>query len=446
MEVQIFKASPCVLAVLVFIPAVQSICPSACSCSGNDRNVDCSSRNLSELPQGLQENITSLNLSYNHLVDLDHQLTRFANLRTLDLSHNWLSSLPAQLPRSLWEIYASHNNIKILQKLDTAYQWNLKVLDVSDNMVERAVLINNTMSSLKVLNLSSNKLWTVPTNIPHNTETVDLSHNFLTQILPGTLARLTHLSKLYLHNNKFAYIPDGAFDQLVRLQLITLYNNPWVCTDDSEQALSYLEEWVRETKAVVLGRPCSDEAVTSWKDATLDSAAPTAAEESHLFVKAMKAARTAEPPGTTEPPDLVHQQFRTKDVRPGANVGQTVAFTSTDRPLAVYPEELSTEKVSLYEAAAAPHTIYMQDTTSGKPSTRGLARSPTTPLTLSITSGVPTNYSKRPQSTTTVKKEESTTKINPRAPSKGNIAKGDLYLTATLASVALATGYGFVLK
>nr|XP_034995140.1 oligodendrocyte-myelin glycoprotein [Zootoca vivipara] len=445
MENRVLKASPCVLALLFFIPAVQGICPLACLCSGNDRNVDCSSGNLTTLPHGLQDNITYLNLSYNHFADLNHQLTRFANLRTLDISHNWLQSLPAYLPRSLWEIYAAHNNIKVLQKLDTAYQWNLKVLDVSGNMVERAVLINNTMISLKSLNLSSNKLWTVPTNIPYNTEIVDLSNNFLTQILPGTLARLAHLSELYLHNNKFAYIPDEAFDQLAQLQLVTLYNNPWSC-EDNKQDLSYLQKWIGETRATVVGSPCSDEATTPWKTATPFSAAPTAAE-SHLLVKAMKAADAAGSPVATEQTGQVHQQFRMKEVGLSATAGQTIAFTSTDRPLVLYPEDLSTEKLSSYEAAAATNGIYMQETTSVNSSTMGLVGPSTTPMTLSITSGVPTNYSKRPQSTAvTVKREETTTKINPRAPSKANIPKGCLAFIVMLTTVALQSCYGFVLK
>ncbi|XP_042298732.1 oligodendrocyte-myelin glycoprotein [Sceloporus undulatus] len=446
MENLVLKAPPpCVLALLFILPAVQGVCPSACSCSGNDRNVDCSGRNLTTLPHGLQDNITYLNLSYNRLVDLDHQLTRFANLRTLDLAHNWLQNLPAHLPKSLWEIYAAHNNIRVLQKLDTAYQWNLKVLDVSRNMVERAVLINNTMSSLKFLNLSSNKLWTVPTNIPFNTETVDLSNNFLTQILPGTLMRLTRLSKLYLHNNKFTYIPDEAFDQLVQLQLITLYDNPWACGDGSKAALSYLQEWIGETSATVLGMPCSVEATTPWKRAMPYSAAPTAAENP-LLVKAMKALHTAGPPVPTEQTGRVHQQLRTKGISLSATVGQTIAFTSTGRPLSFYPEGLSTEKLSSYEAAAATHSIYIQDTTSVNSSTTGLAGSPSTPMTLSIASGMPTNYTKRPQSTTPVKREESTKKINPRAPSKATVPERCLLVIVTLVTMALAMGYGFVLK
>ncbi|NXC37783.1 OMGP protein, partial [Penelope pileata] len=403
MEHQISKTSTCLLVLLFFIPTAVGICPSSCTCSGNNRNVDCSGRNLTVLPHGLQDNITHLNLSFNQFVDLDHQLTRFTNLRTLDISNNWLKNVPAHLPKSLWELYAINNNIKVLQKLDTAYQWNLKVLDVSRNMVERAVLINNTLSSLKFLNLSSNKLWTVPTNMPYNIETVDLSNNFLSQILPGTLVRLQRLSSLYLHNNKFAYIPDKAFDQLYQLQVVTLYNNPWSCSD--EQNIPYLLQWVRGTTARVLGAPCAEQPVL-WTDIT-----PSSAPDASLISKGMKAADRAASPEATEPTQMtkMHKQFKAKEVTTLASLSQTVLFTGTDRPLLLYPEDLTTRKVSAYEAAAT-HTIYIKDSSDVNSSLSDPTGSPTTPMTLSITSGMPTNYSRTPQSTTTtLRREEGTT-------------------------------------
>ncbi|KFZ59542.1 Oligodendrocyte-myelin glycoprotein [Antrostomus carolinensis] len=429
MEYQILKRSTCLLVLLVFIPTVWGICPSNCTCSGNDRNVDCSGRNFTVLPQGLQDNITYLNLSFNQFVDLDHQLTRFTNLRTLDISNNWLKNVPAHLPKSLWELYAINNNIKVLQKLDTAYQWNLKVLDVSRNMVERAVLINNTLSSLKFLNLSSNKLWTVPTNMPYNIETVDLSNNFLSQILPGTLVRLQHLTSLYLHNNKFTHIPDKAFDQLFQLQVVTLYNNPWSCSD--KQNIPYLLRWVQGTAANVLGAPCANQSVL-WMSTTPTSA-PAPATDSSLMIKGMKAADRATSPGATEPTKMVkmQKQFKAKDVPSLATASQSVLFTSTDRPLLLYPADLTTRKVSSQEAAAT-HTIYIKDSAEVNSSLTRSTGPSTTPMTLSITSGIPTNYSKMPQSTTaTLRKEESTTNIlNTRVPSRASTC--EMYLLSVL--------------
>ncbi|NXJ76484.1 OMGP protein, partial [Trogon melanurus] len=434
MEYQILNTSTCLLVLLFFTPTASGICPSNCTCSGNDRNVDCSGRNFTVLPQGLQDNITYLNLSFNQFVDLDHQLTRFTNLRTLDISSNWLKNVPAHLPKSLWELYAINNNIKVLQKLDTAYQWNLRVLDVSRNMVERAVLINNTLSSLKFLNLSSNKLWTVPTNMPYNIETVDLSHNFLSQILPGTLVRLQHLTSLYLHNNKFTYIPDKAFDQLSQLQVVTLHNNPWACSD--KQNIPYLLQWVRGTAASVIGAPCANQSVPPAP------VAPTAAD-SGLTIQGMKAADKAAPPAAADPTKMTkaHKQLKAKEATTLATSSRAVLLTSTDRPLLLYPEDATTRQVGSQEAAAT-RTVHIQDPTAVNSSLTGPTGSATTPLTLSITSGMPTNYSRLPQSTTaTLREEESTTGVlNTRVPSKASAREMYLFCVVMLNAAAAFIG------
>ncbi|XP_071378315.1 oligodendrocyte-myelin glycoprotein-like [Centroberyx affinis] len=233
---------------------VLSICPSMCSCNRGHRMVDCSSRGLTKLPPGLQHNIRSLNLSFNSLLGLDSQLSHYAHLRTLDLSYNRLEHLPPALPRSLWDIRAAGNLLRSLDKNDTAYHWNLRVLDLSDNELERVVFINNTLPSLHALNLSHNRFWTVPTNMPHNLETIDLSHNYLVQILPGSLDRLPRLAQLYLHANRFSWVSEGIFEKLTGLEVMTLGDNPWAC--EEEENITKLINWAEQTQATILGCPC----------------------------------------------------------------------------------------------------------------------------------------------------------------------------------------------
>ncbi|KAM9317848.1 oligodendrocyte-myelin glycoprotein-like [Pholidichthys leucotaenia] len=233
---------------------VLSICPAVCTCSGGHRVVDCSSRGLTKLPPGLQHNIRTLNLSFNSLQGLDSQLSHYAHLRTLDLSYNRLENLPPALPRSLWDLRAVGNHLRTLDKNDTAYHWNLRVLDLSDNELERVVFINNTLPSLQTLNLSHNRFWTVPTNMPHNLEKIDLSHNYLVQILPGTLDRLPRMTQFYLHANRFSWLPEGIFDKLMGLDVITLGDNPWAC--EEEENVTKILRWAERTRATVLGCPC----------------------------------------------------------------------------------------------------------------------------------------------------------------------------------------------
>lgn len=185
---------------------------------------------------------------------LDGQLSHYAHLRTLDLSYNNMGRLPSALPRALWDIRVAGNQLRSLDKNDTAYHWNLRVLDLSANELERVVFINNTLPSLHALNLSHNRFWTVPTNMPHNLETVDLSHNYLVQVLPGSLDRLPRLARFYLHANRFSWVAEGVFDRLSGLELLTLGDNPWAC--EEEENITQLLKWAENTRTAVLGCPC----------------------------------------------------------------------------------------------------------------------------------------------------------------------------------------------
>uniref|UniRef100_A0A3B4E197 LRRNT domain-containing protein n=1 Tax=Pygocentrus nattereri TaxID=42514 RepID=A0A3B4E197_PYGNA len=217
-----YKRAPlsCLLLLLSLLD-INAACPSVCSCSDSQREVDCSWRGLRHLPSGLQFNVYSLNLSHNRLADLDHHLSPYTHLRTLDISNNRLARLPASLPRSLWDIRASGNRIRFLEKNDTTYHWNLRTLDLSANKLERVVFINNTLPNLKALNLSHNRFWTVPTNMPQNLEMVDLSHNTLVQILPESLDRLAKLTRFHLHANRFSTVSEGAFENLTLNYMVT---------------------------------------------------------------------------------------------------------------------------------------------------------------------------------------------------------------------------------
>ncbi|KAM6911530.1 oligodendrocyte-myelin glycoprotein-like [Lycodopsis pacificus] len=246
------------LVLLLALPAL-AVCPSMCSCGRSHREVDCSWRGLRHLPDGLQHNARSLNLSHNRLHDLDGQLTAHTHLRFLDLSHNRLSRLPAGLPRSLWQLHAASNRLQLLDKNDTVHQWNLRLLDLSDNKLERAIFINNTLINLRTLNLSHNHFWTLPTNMPAHLENVDLSHNLLVKVLPGSLDRLLRLTHFYLHANRFPTLPFGVFDKMKSLRLVTLGDNPWACHLYAD--ITYLLSWTQHTPARVLGCPCHTQPV-----------------------------------------------------------------------------------------------------------------------------------------------------------------------------------------
>jgi oligodendrocyte myelin glycoprotein len=335
---------------------------------------------------------------------------------------------------------AANNNIKLLDKSDTAYQWNLKYLDVSKNMLEKVVLIKNTLRSLEVLNLSSNKLWTVPTNMPSKLHIVDLSNNSLTQILPGTLINLTNLTHLYLHNNKFTFIPEQSFDQLLQLQEITLHNNRWSC--DHKQNITYLLKWVMETKAHVIGTPCSKQ-VSSLKEQSMYPTPP--GFTSSLFtmsemqtVDTINSLSMVTQPKVTKTP----KQYRGKETTFGVTLSKDTTFSSTDRAVVAYPEDTPTEMTNSHEAAAATLTIHLQDGMSSNASLTSATKSPPSPVTLSIARGMPNNFSEMPRQSTTLnlRREETTANGNTRPPSAASAWKVNASLLLMLNAVVMLAG------
>ncbi|XP_069578620.1 oligodendrocyte-myelin glycoprotein-like [Brachyistius frenatus] len=327
---------------------VLSICPAVCSCSGGHRVVDCSSRGLTKLPLGLQHNIRFLNLSFNSLQALDGQLSHYAHLRTLDLSYNRLDHLPPALPRSLWDIRAAGNHLRSLDKNDTAYHWNLKVLDLSENELERVVFINNTLLSLQVLNLSHNKFWTVPTNMPHNLESIDLSHNYLVQILPGSLDRLARLARFYLHANRFSWLSEGAFENLTALAVMSLGDNPWACED--EENMTGLLRWAEKTRATVLGCPCYTRPICGQnQEATAGKARPSALGTlPPLWVSSREEPDAASPARTTE----VTASYQAKS-----------ALLETG----AYPDESEDRAVFVWTSSTSLDSFSTHTSTTGRP-------------------------------------------------------------------------------
>ncbi|CAM9099680.1 unnamed protein product, partial [Lampetra planeri] len=294
---------------------VLSVCPSACSCSQGHRVVDCSSRGLTKLPHNLQHNIRSLNLSFNRT--RTDRLSHYAHLRTLDVSYNRLPSLPPALPRSLWVIRAAGNHLRLLDKNDTAYHWNLRALDLSRNELERVVFINNTLPGLRSAQPQSQPLLdgahqhaaqpgeasTCPTT------TWCRSCRGLWTGCPGWLSS-TFMLTASLGCTK------GVFDKLSGLAFMTLGENPWAC--EEEENITRLLRWATQTPATVTGCPCYTRPVCGPADGRR--------ERHSLWLPA----RTTETASTYEPDAFQTGVYRD---RRGENVsGEYVVFVWTSSP------------------------------------------------------------------------------------------------------------------
>uniref|UniRef100_A0A3B4Y611 Oligodendrocyte myelin glycoprotein b n=1 Tax=Seriola lalandi dorsalis TaxID=1841481 RepID=A0A3B4Y611_SERLL len=116
----------------------------------------------------------------------------------------------------------------------------------------------------RVVDCSSRGLTKLPPGLQHNIHflnLIDLSHNYLVQILPGSLDRLPRLAQFYLHANRFSWLSEGVFDKLTGLDVMTLGDNPWAC--EEEENITRLLRWAEQTRATVLGHDSQSPARTA---------------------------------------------------------------------------------------------------------------------------------------------------------------------------------------
>jgi len=77
----------------------------------------------------------------------------------------------------------------------------------------------------KVIKCMSQRLRSVPLDIPHSAVQLYLSHNLLTEIARGAFANLTNLTALSLEYNLIEKMEDGAFLGLTKLKILYLRMN-----------------------------------------------------------------------------------------------------------------------------------------------------------------------------------------------------------------------------
>jgi serine/threonine protein kinase/GTPase SAR1 family protein len=126
---------------------------------------------------------------------------------------------------SLVELYASHNQIKVI---DTAigYLTNLRLLDLSANEIDRLPIEIFTLTNLEVLDVGCNKITSIPSDIGslHKLKELYLDNNRL-ETLPFNMFLLESLEILELQSNQLRKLPS-TLASLVCLRHINLDDNP----------------------------------------------------------------------------------------------------------------------------------------------------------------------------------------------------------------------------
>ncbi|KAJ0001793.1 hypothetical protein NQD34_001589 [Periophthalmus magnuspinnatus] len=190
------------LCLSVLLSSSSSACPHRCDCFDRSSRhvIDCSSKDLTEVPRFLPANVT-----------------------TVSLTANQIGSIPAH----------SFKNSKLVASL---WMMRNRIVYIENGAISNLIYLRN-------LDLGHNRLKDFPWNDLQNLTSLQLlrlDNNELKSIPQNAFSNLKHLSSLRLNNNKFTTIFKGTFDGLVALSFLQLYSNPYACTC----YMYWLKHWI----------------------------------------------------------------------------------------------------------------------------------------------------------------------------------------------------------
>ncbi|XP_032490443.1 podocan isoform X2 [Phocoena sinus] len=194
--------------------------------------LDLSSNNLSRVPAGLPRSLVLLHLEKNAIrsVDADvltpirsleylllhsNQLRAqgihprafqgLKRLHTVHLYNNALERVPGGLPRRVRTLMILHNQITGIGRDDFAATYFLEELNLSYNRITSPQVHRDAFRKLRLLrslDLSGNRLRTLPPGLPRNVHVLKIKRNELAALARGALAGMAQLRELYLTGNR----------------------------------------------------------------------------------------------------------------------------------------------------------------------------------------------------------------------------------------------------
>ncbi|XP_061526102.1 immunoglobulin superfamily containing leucine-rich repeat protein 2-like [Phycodurus eques] len=167
-------------------------CPTVCTCSIRFGYyfVDCSHRDLAEIPTAVPPNVNTISLSANKISLVPQGI--FNNVTQM---------------MSLW---MAHNEIVSIEPGSLTPMVFLRNLDISHNKI-----VDFPWGDLR--NLTALQL-------------LKMNHNELVSLPRDAFVNLKNLRSIRLNNNKFSTIAEGTFDALISLSHLQIFNNPFACT------------------------------------------------------------------------------------------------------------------------------------------------------------------------------------------------------------------------
>ncbi|NWI44920.1 NEPN protein, partial [Picathartes gymnocephalus] len=148
----------------------------------------------------------------------------FQSLHFLSLSGNFLTKVPLDLPKSLLSLKLEKNQLKMVRLHDVKHLENLSEFLLSENQltsIDGAQLLPN----LTALELSKNRLHTVPLRLPSRLQKLDCSNNLIQRVTTQDFQGLQDLKHLFLDNNAVSTFEAGALQQCAQLSNLALEQN-----------------------------------------------------------------------------------------------------------------------------------------------------------------------------------------------------------------------------
>ncbi|KAK3547086.1 hypothetical protein QTP86_010527 [Hemibagrus guttatus] len=219
--------------------------------------LDLSNNNLTAVPLGLPRTLMLLHLEKNYITsvrvdslsavkDLQYLLLHHNRLRaryihrdafrglkrlhTLHLHHNLLERIPLGLPRRAHTLVLLRNFISEIGRDDLSTLYTLNELNLSYNRLTSERLHRHAFRKLRVLevlDLSGNKLSTLPLGLPKSLHLLRVKDNQIAELPEGALTGMSKLKELHLSNNqiKLGSIYQGAWQELGSLMTLDLSGN-----------------------------------------------------------------------------------------------------------------------------------------------------------------------------------------------------------------------------
>ncbi len=210
-------------------------------------------RNLEDALQAPLET-GELFLSGRGLTDFPTEIFQLVNLKVLDLSQNLLRQLPAQIGylSQLQSLNLRNNQLRQIPA-EIGQLMHLQRLDLDENQLAELPQELTECQSLRTLLLNDNSFRHWPANALHpQLENLTLGLNQLLEV-PESIRHLTRLKYLDLRSNRLQHLPV-ALALLDELEQIQLKGNPLHLTVNASDPEGLLERFFREMKLVKTGR------------------------------------------------------------------------------------------------------------------------------------------------------------------------------------------------